>query len=315
MPTIKTQQDMAAWDAGTYEYMVRQARVQARLDSLLDEAHRAAGDKKRRGYWILSHDHVLKELAGAFGSSANTLLAEIAEHETAINGYRTAIEAREAVWEAAGCWPRYFPCLNADGHIHRSMYGCHTVYLSTQMGWATEMSGLTADEAIHGVEGQLKGLGETLCNVCFPDAPAEWCRTRSEVTRAEREAAKAAKDAARNAALAVKNLDRPFRTYDGDRITTVAAAKGVVRRPAETAVELEWNKSEGSRNRWSDLEHYAEFIARMEDRLAKEQADAAQVLLILIGREVILPGSGWTMEEADKSVAATAQRTRKAYFG
>jgi hypothetical protein len=187
------------------------------------------------------------------------------------------------------------------------------------------MSGLTPGQAIHGVEGQFEGLGETLCSVCFPDAPAEWCRTRSEVTRAEREAAKAAMNAERDAARAVKNLTEAetaqFTMMDRyDRPKTVAAAKALVRQPHETRVELEWNRSAEAKARWvspdSGLgeERYSQFIANLESRLAEETLAAELADEILFAREAATPGTGWTRDDSDKAAAATVKRTRQAYF-
>jgi hypothetical protein len=311
-----TQYEMATWDAGTFEIMMTQARTSAALDGLINSVHRAVRDRKRGSVWGYTHEEAIRGLAETTDPGASTLLAQIDQARAVIAQLGDQISQREAVWEANGCWSRYFPCNNPDGHIHRSLRGCPTVRWETSMGWAVEMSGLTADEAIHGIEGQFEGLGETLCSVCFPDAPAEWCRTRSEVTRAEREAARAAKTAARDAANAVKNLDRPFRTHDRDKVTTVAAAKAVVRKAAESQVELEWSRSEDARKRWGgDQERLNEYIARAELRLAAERADAAEVNEILIAREAAAPGTGWTREDADKAIAGAVKRTRKAYFG
>lgn len=315
--TSMTQQDMAAWDAGTFEVMKDQAQASAALDRLIDSVHRAVGDKRRGNVWGYTYEYAVSYLVEAIDPSANALLAQTDQARAVIAQLGEQISQREDVWEANGRWSRYFPCLNRDGHIHSSLRGCPTVYWDTDMGWATEMSGLTADQAIHGITGQFKGLGETLCTVCFPDAPAEWCRTRSEVTRAEREAARNAKNAERDAKNAVKNLAEPFITHDGDKITTVAALKGIVRKAYETTVELEWYRtSERAREAWKHMpERLKEFIARGEARLVAELDDAEQADAILIAREAAAPGTGWTREESGKSAAATVKRARKAYFG
>jgi hypothetical protein len=177
------------------------------------------------------------------------------------------------------------------------------------------MSGLTPDQAIHGIEGQFEGLGETLCSVCFPDAPAEWCRTRSEVTRTEREAARAAKNAARDAKKAMKELETPFVCHDGDRERTVAGLKAVVRKAYETRVELEWARGEERKAQFDSPERYEDCIRNIEHRLAGEQDDSERACQVLIGREAAVPGSGWTWEDADKAIKSTVKRTRKAYFG
>jgi hypothetical protein len=313
-------------DTATFALMSEAWKTEAAIDSHRNNMHRAAGDKAqgygRRAQWQMTFAQVTIEL-GALAvcgnekieKSAARMLQADSELVSRLGELSAEISRMDAIFQVQP-WSRYFRCLNTDGHIHSTFRACPTVRWDTAMGWETQMSGLSADSAIHGIEGQFEGLGETLCTVCFPDAPAEWCRTRSEVTRAEREAVRAAKTAARDAANAVKNLDRPFRTHDGDKVTTVAAAKAVVRKAAESQVELEWSRSEDAIKRWGgDQERLNEYIARAERRLAAERADAAEVNEILIAREAAAPGTGWTREDADKAVAGAVKRTRKAYFG
>ena len=70
-------------------------------------------------------------------------------------------------------------------------------------------------------------LGPTLCSVCFPAAPVELRRKRSDVEREAREAEKAAKAEAKF----IKNLrpEEQFRV-DGERITTVVGCEDVIRK-------------------------------------------------------------------------------------
>lgn len=306
-----TQAEMAAWDAGTFEVIMQQEQVSAQRDRLFEAAHRMAGDKKRgygRTRWLSTDGEVLARLREDGDEHAARVIAQLDETHDLITALGNLITEREAVWKAGGCWSRYFPCLNADGHIHSSLRGCPTVRQDTQMSWATELSGKTVAEAV-------AGLGETLCSVCFPEAPAGWCRTRSEVTRAEREAARDAKNAARDAARAAKNLAEPFETHDGERVTTVAAAKTVVRKPAETAVELEWYRSGDAGRRFSDPESLQRVVRSVTERLEGEKADMRRACEILLSREAAAPGTGWTQEEAGKAVASAAKRARRAYFG
>lgn len=323
-----TQQEMAEFDAAEFELIARREQALSILAGLQDQAHRMAGDGtdylRGRCVWRMTDGqaemavHAMAEGADRTvpqqGMRPSDLIRQVVTARNVIHELNATIEAAEDEYQASGGWQRYFPCLNADGHIHASLRGCRTVQWDTPMGWATEYSGLTADEAIHGIPGQFEGLGETLCTVCFPGAPAEWCRTRREVTRAEREAARAAKNAERDAAKAAKNLAEPFRTHDGDRITTVAAAKAIVRRPAETQVELEWNRTLEASSRWEDQENYQAFIARMERRLEMERADAVQASFILIAREAAAPGTGWSQEAQDKALADALKRNRRSWF-
>ena len=311
MPQM-TRQQMAEFDAAEFRLMQDLSQAEAERDRLVAAAHRQAGDTRSYSGWgrnrVVSWQLTDEEAIAAAGAAE---LVSNARYR--ITSFREHISAMEAMYQE-GPWARYFPCLNADGHIHASLRGCPTVRFDTSMGWATEYSGLTADQAIHGIPGEFEGLGETLCSVCFPGAPAEWCRTRSEVTRAERELAAAEKKAARDAERAAKNLAKTFTTHDGDRITTVAAAKALVRKPAETQVELEWNRTLEASKRWQDQDSYAAFIARMEHRLEAERKDAGEIGLILAAREAIVPGHGWSREDQDKAFDKTLKRTRKAYF-
>lgn len=328
---IMTQQEMAAWDAGTFELITSQARTAASVAHLIDSAHRVVGDK-RAGFgskaWRMTDEQVLAELEdrreehGRPGSFAPLVyLGNINDGRRLVERLGSQIEEREAVWAASGRWARYFPCLSRDGHIHATLRGCPTVRQDTGMGWATEMSGLSADQAVHGVEGQFEGLGETLCSVCFPGAPVQWCRTRSEVARAEREAAKAARQEAKYA----KRLrpDEVFRQDAGKglRVETVAACKTLARQPAETLARLEWRRSTEGRSQWADPESgldeecYARLIAGIEERLAVEQADAEKADDVLFAREAAVPGTGWTREESDRAYAAALKRARRDYFG
>jgi len=323
-----TREYMVEIDTRELELITRRQAIQEQRERLVHQAHGMVGDgtdyQYGRRVWRMSDGRALEVLLSmsegrdqhdlSAGKRPSELLALIEEKQAGIDEMTRLIEVLEDKFRKHGGWTRYFPCLNADGHIHSTLRGCQTVRWDTRMGWEPAYSGLTPDEAIHGIPGQFEGLGETLCSVCFPDAPAQWCRTRSEVTRAEREAARDAKNAARNAVKAAKNLAEPFRCWDGDRITTVAAAKAVVRRPAETQVELEWNKTLEASKRWEDQDRYADFIARMEHRLEMERADAVQLSYILIAREAAAPGTGWSQAAQDKALADALKRNRKAWF-
>lgn len=312
MTRALTQPEMAEHDKRQFTLMNQRMLTMGYREQSLNAAHRMAGDKRSRGGWDTSDAEVIRYLRNNDPRAAE-LLAVIEGYDLEITELSRQVGEMEAFYRNDP-WNRYFPCLNRDGHIHSTLRGCKTVYWDTDMGWATEYSGLTPDQAIHGIPGQFEGLGETLCSVCFPDAPVEWCRTRSEVTRAERERAAAEKRAARDAIKAMKELAEPFRTWDNDRITTVAAAKGIIRRPAETQVELEWNQTEQAAKRWQDRESYEAFIARMKHRLEMERADAARMSLILIEREFALAGSGWSQADQDKAFTTALKRNRSIWF-
>lgn len=166
-------------------------RAQRRLASETDRAHRAVGDKHeyrgRRQVWKMRDTDAVarvRELAAAhpeqhpYEGSINhrhpVLVArDLTAAQAKVDELHAAIDAMEEIYLQAP-WQRYFPCLNADGHIHASLRGCPTVRFDTAMGWTPGLSGHTVKEAV-------AELGPTLCSVCFPSAPVEWCRSKSEL--------------------------------------------------------------------------------------------------------------------------------------
>jgi hypothetical protein len=210
------------------------ALANGRRERLIATAHRLAGDKRdswQGNAWGLSHAEVIEKVndlaAGAdrldlsVGAQPSKLLAVLAAVDADAQAKRDEIEAMDAIYRTAP-WSRFILCLSNGGHIH-SAIGCSTLRYDTAVEWHPELSGLTVTEAV-------ARLGPTLCSVCFPSAPVEWRRKRSDVDREAKAAAKAAKAEARF----VKALrDAEIFRVDGDRITTVAACKDVLRREVE----------------------------------------------------------------------------------
>lgn len=190
----------AEHDARQFALIQDVAKVESQLWSLRDKMHAMAGDRKRwegkRQVWQMRWSEVgitlsyLVEQGDAddlrHGGRPSQLLARDTELIGQMAELDKQIDAMEAEWRAEG-WTRYFPCLNADGHIHASLRGCSTVGRSTAMGWATELSGMPVSTAI---QMPPAGLGPRLCSVCFPDAPVEHCRSLRDITREQREAAR-----------------------------------------------------------------------------------------------------------------------------
>lgn len=284
-----TQPEMAAYDAQQFKLMNQRELTIRNRDQQLSAAHRMAGDKRFRGGWATDDAEVLRYLRES-DPRATALLRAIERLDLEIEDASRQVGEMEAFYRNAP-WPRYFPCLNRDGHIHSSLRACPTVRWETSMGWATEMSGLTADQAIHeGIPGQFPGLGETLCSVCFPEAPVEWCRTRSEIEREGREAAKAEREAAKY----VKRLfpSEQFRTTGrfGERVETVAKCKELLR----LEVEL--------RDYYGHGEH--------PDHTASV-ADAEKAAKVLLAREERQAGTGATQAQVDQIIANAVRANRK----
>lgn len=210
------------------------AVVNGSRERLTAKAHRLAGDKRdtwNRNRWGLSRAEVITKVTGmaagadrmdpSVGAQPSRLLADLAALDADAQAKRDQIKAMDAIYRQAP-WSRFILCLSHGGHIHNEI-GCQTLRFDTPVEWHPELSGLTVVQAV-------AKLGPTLCSVCFPDAPVKWRRKRSDVDRE----AKAAERAARAEAKFAKNLrpEEQFRV-DGDRITTVAACKDVLRREVE----------------------------------------------------------------------------------
>lgn len=77
---------------------------------------------------------------------------------------RARVNAAHQEWADHGMWSRFF--IVAGGHIHSST-ACHTLRITTRLGWLPELSGETEKDAVD-------AHGALLCTVCFPSAPVEW---------------------------------------------------------------------------------------------------------------------------------------------
>ncbi len=208
----------AEHDARQFELVQQASRIADRLETVRNQMHRLAGDRKdwigRRQYWRRTAAEIVRDLESAAKDTnpnirLRTQAAEILRTEADLLGQlaqlTAQIDAMEATWREHR-WTRYFPCLNADGHVHTSLNGCPTVnrgHSQTAMGWATELSGLPIEEAI-----RPENLGPRLCSVCYPGAPVEHCRSLRDITREEREAERDRKVQERQAAAEAKEQRR-----------------------------------------------------------------------------------------------------------
>lgn len=198
----------AEHDAKIDDYMNQLARLDSSIGTLYDHVHDLAGDQRtyrgRRRVWLRSNakvESILQQLQAdgdgyvpSAGATLSDLLGKLAQLNYQRVSLRTVIDELEKTWEDAR-WTRYIEALSSDGHIHR-WHGCKTLNRGqhpTPLNWRTDLSGKSAEQAI-------ADLGPRLCSVCFPDAPVEHCRTKSDINREAREAARQAALAAKLAA-------------------------------------------------------------------------------------------------------------------
>lgn len=151
-----------------------------------------------------------------------TYAREIEAAEERVERATAAIEPLAAIY-SANPWPRWFPCLNTDGHLHTSLR-CSTLHPRSRMGWATELSGRDAESVV-------AEYGTDVCTVCVPSAPvlpqpAYGSKSAQEkaAARAEREAKRAAREEKRRA----NTLVEPVADLSGRPLHTVTEARGEV---------------------------------------------------------------------------------------
>jgi len=191
---------------------------------LINKLHFVARDKKVGTYGRRVWAKNLKEVIALLEHErrGHDVIAELATVDATHAALKAEIDAQNEIYRAAP-WSRFILCLSHGGHIHNAI-GCSTLHWDTPVEWHPELSGLSIEAAV-------KALGPTLCSVCFPSAPVEWRRKRSDV---EREAS-AAERAAKAEAKFIKNLrdSEIFPDYHQGRVTTVAGAKQALRDEVE----------------------------------------------------------------------------------
>lgn len=265
------------------------AHLDAENSSAMDDIHRAAGDKRERYagryVWREKHRWALDRVAAmaqdvmvlSLGKTPQELTARLNSLHDNLTAVLAQISAMEEVWEQHR-WNRFYPCLNRDGHIHATFRGCPTVRRTTPMGWFSQLSGKTTEQAV-------AELGEALCSMCFPDAPVAWkSKTLGQVaderSADEREAARQARDDAKY----MKQLrgGEQFRDLHGSWVTTVARLREILR--DEVAF----------RDYYGHGVHPSHPVA---------VADAEKATALLLAREAARPGSGATQEQITKIIA------------
>lgn len=93
---------------------------------------------------------------------AGKALAARAEALTALIAASAAVTEHELAYTG---WNRYFLVTSSAGHVHRSMH-CSTCNPRTTYSPVVALSGQDDAAAV-------ELLGETLCTVCFPEAPVD----------------------------------------------------------------------------------------------------------------------------------------------
>ena len=162
---VYTKAQAKASDAELAELYQAHYDAEADLEHAIEGLHRAAGDAKdyrRRGTpWNLTLQQCLDHAAGtaAFDAYVSANTARAAAQQVIVDHEATH-------WEAHGRWLRFF--LVPDGHIHSSAC-CHSLHVTTRIGWLPELSGETEAAAV-------AAHGPLLCSKCFPLAPVEWTR-------------------------------------------------------------------------------------------------------------------------------------------
>jgi hypothetical protein len=268
-----------------------------------EDAHREAGDTRHRNgastWWELS---LAEALAGAPRANA--------ERERLLSDLAAACAGLKEADAAYTGWPRFFPTqTSGGGHVHSST-SCCTLYASTDIRWRPDLSGKTVEEAV-------AELGPLLCQVCFPEARAEYKRDPREYARernAERKAAEQAEKAARDAPRKLTGDEQFTTSYGGDRVTTVAACKQLIRDAIEQRVELEWYRTPAAITSWAGTGEQLASVARnVAGHLAQKEDDAARAEAVLLRRESQHEGHGASAGEISQIKDRAGKKARKAW--
>ncbi len=148
-----------------------------RVGNAVNDIHRTVGDEKRyvggsrQGTWTMTFPAAVEaaqSVVGAHVARASQLAADALQaHQTAmasVAAAREVVRQLDEVWRTHGKWNRFF--MVPGGHIHSST-ACHSLHVSTQIGWLPDLSGESEAEAV-------ATYGTVLCTKCFPTAPVEW---------------------------------------------------------------------------------------------------------------------------------------------
>lgn len=103
-----------------------------------------------------------------------------------------------------GGWTRYYLVDNTNGHVHKNTR-CTTCFPTTSYSWLIEQSGMTAEDLV-----ELAGI--QACTVCFPWAPVDVLKRKSQLESPERKEARLIREAAkaeREAKKAAKGITTP----------------------------------------------------------------------------------------------------------
>lgn len=152
----------ASWAEGSMPRRCKADELEAGL--VVDQ--RKTFNRGEEGYYVTGEPGAYvrnrrpAKLADALAAAAPEA---IAKREAAQAALTAAVEAIRAHEEAYTGWNRYFLVTSSAGHVHRSMH-CSTCNPRTTYAPVVALSGQTDTEAV-------ELLGETLCTVCFPEAP------------------------------------------------------------------------------------------------------------------------------------------------
>lgn len=188
--TTYTKAQAKAHDAKLAEAAATLYTAQVRANNAANDIHRAAGDTERRLgrgrsselTWTMTLADATTAAEAVAGGNVESLgpiaawrlerapqraADALAAHKAArdaVTAARAVVEQLEEVWLTHGQWSRFF--VVQGGHIHSSTM-CHSLRLTTRIGWLPDLSGESEADAV-------AAYGTVLCSKCFPSAPVEW---------------------------------------------------------------------------------------------------------------------------------------------
>lgn len=172
--TAYTKAEAKAHDATLAQATIAARTAGQRLANAVNAVHLAAGDTRTRAgnAWTMTTGQatdaagriVDNNAPGPGRGPAAAALTALAAAQRSADEARAVVDELDEIWRTHGQWSRFF--VVPGGHIHSST-ACHSLRITTQIGWLPELSGETEADAV-------AAHGPVLCTKCFPSAPVQW---------------------------------------------------------------------------------------------------------------------------------------------
>ncbi|MHD0294481.1 hypothetical protein [Rhodococcus qingshengii] len=168
---MTTTVDSKAIDRELAEISERRWTVLDRMNRVHTAIHYAVDDvREKRSGWRMTNTEACARLTELCEDPKNFRARDAAKNLTSLDTCSSELAAINDEFDRTEApyvrepWSRFY--LVQGGHIHASR-SCHTLHITTRLGWLPNLSGDTEEAAV-------TEHGPLLCTHCFPSAPVEW---------------------------------------------------------------------------------------------------------------------------------------------